>query len=487
MKKLVPLAVISLCLASPAGLAAIANGAPKLVPIDFNSASSGELFLSVWDETAQKSYSLDLGVTAEQLLANPAGRTWALGQRFRDFAATGNPLKFNVAAANTFGTVNAPPAGLAPAGYGILTSVRDNPAEKAKADGRTGTSGTEIQQIASFIQGRVNNLNLNAVFQKYGGSPSGSAPMGDFTENLDEVTDGTRDVYRSYFNYLWGENIANKVPFSTTAAVRSGSGEDTLLLYFLGLEAPGSAKLLATNLSASGDRKLRLDPAAATLTWGEGGPVVGADCALPWGGTLASGQSITAYGSSQAVDCATVAETRTCTNGNLSGSAAYPTCAGLPVAAPCGLPWGGTLASGASVTAYRADVAVNCAAQAETRSCSAGQLSGSYRYAACAEPSGPFVQLLSLNNGERIKVRSRNTVQWDSRNLKRSPRLVAQFYKKAGARWLTVRDNLRRTGSFMWRPSGGQATTAGLLRICLKPVNRTGLCDATDQSFTVEK
>ncbi|MFA5132152.1 MAG: CARDB domain-containing protein [Candidatus Paceibacterota bacterium] len=51
------------------------------------------------------------------------------------------------------------------------------------------------------------------------------------------------------------------------------------------------------------------------------------NCTLPWGGTLASGSSVTAYQTSSVTSPATCSsETRTCNNGALSGSNQYQTC-----------------------------------------------------------------------------------------------------------------------------------------------------------------
>lgn len=51
---------------------------------------------------------------------------------------------------------------------------------------------------------------------------------------------------------------------------------------------------------------------------------------------------------------------------------------------PCNLPWGGTLADGASVTAYATTSGCgNAGCASETRTCTGGELSGSYQNQAC--------------------------------------------------------------------------------------------------------
>lgn len=51
----------------------------------------------------------------------------------------------------------------------------------------------------------------------------------------------------------------------------------------------------------------------------------------------------------------------------------------------CALPWGGTLSEGQSVTAYQTDAAPYGGCVSETRTCSGGTLSGSYQYQSCAQ------------------------------------------------------------------------------------------------------
>ena len=65
----------------------------------------------------------------------------------------------------------------------------------------------------------------------------------------------------------------------------------------------------------------------------------GVSCSLPWGGTIADGQTVTAYQSSSASYC--YAQVRTCSNGVLNGSYSYQTCNGN----------GNTTASSFTVTA----------------------------------------------------------------------------------------------------------------------------------------
>ncbi|MDX2094838.1 MAG: type II secretion system protein [Alphaproteobacteria bacterium] len=111
-----------------------------------------------------------------------------------------------------------------------------------------------------------------------------------------------------------------------------------------------------------------------------------ASCTKPWGGTMASGSSVTAYlASNVACGSSCTSQTRTCTNGVLSGSYTNGSCS-VGACASCTLPWGGTLASGSSVTAYlTSSVACGSSCTSQTRSCTNGTLSGSYTNQNCSQ------------------------------------------------------------------------------------------------------
>jgi hypothetical protein len=118
----------------------------------------------------------------------------------------------------------------------------------------------------------------------------------------------------------------------------------------------------------------------------------GSSCAAPWGGVIANGASLTAYaGATVPYGSACAAETRTCNNGVLSGSNTVQACTVSAAPLSCNLPWGGTLASGGAVTAYAAaSVSYGNSCTAETRSCTNGVLSGSYSSASCSVSQTPI-------------------------------------------------------------------------------------------------
>lgn len=127
--------------------------------------------------------------------------------------------------------------------------------------------------------------------------------------------------------------------------------------------------------------------------------VITLPCNVPWGGTVDHGQSVVAYASNLppvGQSCASISQTRMCTNGTLSGSNTYQSCG--PNA--CNLPWGGTISDGQSVVAYSASTPPpwqNCSTIAETRACTNGILSGSYAQKSCVSPPPPVEVSISAN------------------------------------------------------------------------------------------
>ena len=108
-----------------------------------------------------------------------------------------------------------------------------------------------------------------------------------------------------------------------------------------------------------------------------------ASCPLPWGGSIASGNSTTAYQSASVMSpLACTSQSRLCTNGTLAGTYANQNCSVIP--ATCTLPWGGSIASGNSTTAYQsASVMSPLACTSQSRLCTNGTLTGTYANQSC--------------------------------------------------------------------------------------------------------
>ena len=113
-------------------------------------------------------------------------------------------------------------------------------------------------------------------------------------------------------------------------------------------------------------------------------------------GTVAHGASVTAY-SEAAPAGACSAQTRTCTNGSLDGSYTATGC----TAGCTGTPWG-SVSTGYSNTAYAAASADVCANIAQTRTCSAGTMSGTYGYTSCS--SNSYSITFNSNGGTAVST-----------------------------------------------------------------------------------
>ena len=108
-----------------------------------------------------------------------------------------------------------------------------------------------------------------------------------------------------------------------------------------------------------------------------------ASCSLN-GQTVAHGSTLLAYqASSVAFGNTCTSETRSCSDGTLSGAYTNTSCA-VADAAGCSLN-GQTVAHGSTLIAYQASsVAFGNTCNGETRSCSDGNLTGSYAYTSCS-------------------------------------------------------------------------------------------------------
>ncbi len=135
--------------------------------------------------------------------------------------------------------------------------------------------------------------------------------------------------------------------------------------------------------------------------WTCDSPAAPQDCTFN-GTTVASGNSVTAYQASSVPFGSTCqSETRSCTNGVLSGTFAAASCSIAP-AASCTFD-GNTVANGDSVTAYQASsVPFGSTCQSETRSCTNGVLSGTFAAASCtaAPASACVVNGVTVNHGD---------------------------------------------------------------------------------------
>ena len=102
-------------LVSAMALAATGAAEARIQAIGDATADGSELLLNVWNSTAQNSYTLDLGITIAQFLANPS-QTLSININNSDFASFQNA--FTVGNAVTWGVFG---------GHGVLAVEADQP------------------------------------------------------------------------------------------------------------------------------------------------------------------------------------------------------------------------------------------------------------------------------------------------------------------------------------------------------------------------
>lgn len=126
------------------------------------------------------------------------------------------------------------------------------------------------------------------------------------------------------------------------------------------------------------------------------------------GQMISNGSSITAYQASTVpFSSSCVSQSRTCTNGTLSGSYPSSTCTVAP-ASTCVFN-GNMISNGAAVTAFQSSsVPFGSTCASQTRSCSNGTLSGSYQFASCSVDAQPDITL-SVQGAPNLPINGTTT------------------------------------------------------------------------------
>jgi hypothetical protein len=159
-----------------------------------------ELFVNVWDETAQQSYALDLGITTAQLLANPSqslSYNLASDTNYAGFLNPQSPLVFNVAGFSL--VLNDLPD---IPGYGALITSNGD-----VAGSTSGWSQAQVDNAGNKISVHIGGLNAVESNSTANGAGNGSGVAGP--------TSG--DAY--FGANTWLSNLGGGLPFNNTAGV----------------------------------------------------------------------------------------------------------------------------------------------------------------------------------------------------------------------------------------------------------------------------
>lgn len=156
------------------------------------TADGSELLLNVVNYTAQNSYTLDLGFTIAQFLANPSqSLSFALNdnnfQSFTSAYTVGDNVAWGVSGGH--GLLNEE-SDAAIFGF-YTTSVDSNPASYAQNGGQIANSMGEWNDLVSFIQTQDANANNLSTFKTVGESGYTAVPYGNnFNGTLQFVAQG---------------------------------------------------------------------------------------------------------------------------------------------------------------------------------------------------------------------------------------------------------------------------------------------------------
>lgn len=145
----------------------------------------------------------------------------------------------------------------------------------------------------------------------------------------------------------------------------------------------------------------------------------GTGATLSWSSSYATSFYISGVGYVAGSGSTTVAPNTTTTYaGSVSGAGGSGSCSRtLTVYQPCTLPWGGSITHGASATAYQAStVPYGSSCVSQTRSCSNGTLSGTYTYGSCSVQSAANCSLdgVTVNHGSSYTFYTAETVPYGS-------------------------------------------------------------------------
>ena len=192
--------------------------ASTITPQEWTSSSNAsDLGLMVWDQTAATSYAVDLNISLLSFIAQEAttNMTWNLDSIFTSFAATGDQLAFNIAAAN-YGTPNP-------------SYIYQDPNDTLLYSYQTGETGlnyyaTTLKQAQ--ILGDQNKIVGEFITQQ-GGAGS------------EVVTSNSAAYYGSSF---WGNGQGNSIPNHSTVYGGSGTNSLSLALY----TSPGASTVSGT-------------------------------------------------------------------------------------------------------------------------------------------------------------------------------------------------------------------------------------------------
>jgi hypothetical protein len=229
-------------------------------------------------------------------------------------------------------------------------------------------------------------------------APTTSGLMGVWFLTVASSADGNKLVVGSGVLYgsIWTVDLGYTPPASCTVTLTpnpvnqgasstlswSASNADTSVYIENVGYMSGSSGSFSVTRSATTDYSCYASGAGGSDGWHEATLTVLRSCAWD-GGSVTNGESVTAYQASTVpYGSSCVSQTRTCSDGTLSGTYAYASC---EVSHQACTQDGATIEHGESHTFYLSQVGAPCSSVSQSRTCTDGTLSGSpsYQYASC--------------------------------------------------------------------------------------------------------
>jgi hypothetical protein len=401
---------------------------------DGKFGDSSELFISVYDAAAQKSYYKDLGISMVQFLNGQACFEGHLAQDPNYAGFKGKPdLVYNIAAVNPLAKDS---GNLGTWGY-IATSSQGGQIFN--------TSWNFIDNTKQKIQAYIGALNVDPFENKPG--------------QADENRSGTfgPDDLAYHGKGSWGPSMGQSVKGNTEG--KPGQG---LEFYFVnnstGADDAGkAAKLGVWTLSAAGELSYS----------GTGTQTV---CNTIGGGTNRAPNAVASVLPSEIVGVGTPV--------TLDGSGSSD-----PDNDPLAYVWVQTSGPAAALSGDKTATASFTPAQAGTYVFELTVADGkatsqpatatvSARIPGSAEPPGPFIK---INAPASLKLGQKHTITWASKEIGPKQKVKISFSANGGAKFKVLRSVgnggvvANRKGSFKWKPKKAHLTQDGVLRLCVKP------------------
>lgn len=306
-------------------------------------------------------------------------------------------------------------------GWGIVGKATASALAACKRPRPTPARQAVARSAASAPSGQ-SEVGLTAFIAQLQASPPTQPPI--FSRTLSRRASGTDVARLQFFLTQTGDysaEITGHFGVLTEQAVQSFQARNSIVssgsAQRTGYGAVGSrtrAAIASTNLSPPAP-----EPIPATAAPPE---IVASNTSCEFNGQpIADGTSIIAYQSQNAPESGfCIPQTRICTNGVLSGDAAYqyPSCTGSGLA--CVLDDGSQIIDGSLATLYsQTSVASgDCSAISQSRTCTNGILSGdtSYQYVSCTTATSSACTLdgVELQNGDSQTYYSTQSVPFGS-------------------------------------------------------------------------